>query len=65
MELLVNGKASTIAPVTIVVAPFAADHEPAAGLHRHAAVGLTARAATTIRCWPEDATATRIEKDRR
>jgi hypothetical protein len=60
MELIVNGKRNDPAPVTIVVAPF----QPIPNLppgYIEQSRWTDGTGTTTIRCWPEDRTRTRME----
>jgi hypothetical protein len=60
MELLVNGKSSAQAPVTVIVAPFHAVPNLPSGYYE-VSRWTDGTGTTTIRCWPQDATATRMD----
>lgn len=62
MKLTVNGKESLIAPVSIVVAPLQPIPNLPPGYVEHSR-WTDGTGATVIRCWPSDATITRIPKE--
>jgi hypothetical protein len=60
MKLLVNGKESSPAPVTIVVAPLHEIPNLPPG-YEEVSRWTDGTGTTTIRCWPHDRTRTRME----
>lgn len=60
MKLLVNGKLSMQAPVTIVVAPLHEVPNLPTGYYE-VSRWTDGTGTTTIRCWPQDASKTRLD----
>lgn len=60
MKLLVNSKLSSPAPVTIVVAPLHEIPNLPPGYYE-VSRWVDSTGTTTIRCWPSDATKTRLD----
>jgi len=61
MKLLVNDKASALAPITIVVAPFHEIPNLPPG-YRESSRWTDGTGTTVIRCWPQDLTRTRLRE---
>lgn len=61
MEIRINGKVSTPAPLTIIVAPLHEIPNLPPGYYEHSR-WRDGTGTTSIRCWPLDATKTRMPK---